>query len=206
VKVLRLGSPSTDGREKHALVFTFDDAWTVVAFDEGRADAPFANPDAARLGNWRFRALWKEGVPRRPAAAPRATGHRAVDIVAWSPDDRTLYLIESTDYRAADPGPLPETLPDEAAAKFRDTLASLALGKVPRRRSWATLTDHLCEAAQVVCVLHLEFPEHPLLGSEDALNLFERWRAVMRPTELPCLSREDPAGWTVTSETFSGTG
>lgn len=206
MKVLRLGSPSADGREKHALVFSFDDEWTVIAFDEGRAAAPYANPDAAKLANWKFRALWKEGRPKKLSAAPSESGHRAVDIVAWSPTDRTLYLIESTDYRAADYRTPPETLPDEAAAKFRDTLASLAIGRVPRRRSWATLTDRLCEATRVVCVLQLEFPEDPLVGSEDALNLLERWRVVMRPTELQCLSGKDPAAWTVTSEAISGAG
>lgn len=200
MKSVRLGRASADGREKHALVFEFDDAWTVLNFDEGDPGAPFANPDGPRLANWQFRALWKDGVPRRVCAAPRPSGLRAVDIVAFSPEDETLYLIEGTDYRAAGAMPLPDTLPDEAAAKFRDTLAALAIGKVPRRRSFAALTELLAAARRVVCVLHVVFPADPLLGDEDALNIFERWRGVMRATELPCWCAMDPVTWTVRSE------
>lgn len=193
-----LGNPSQDGRAKKLLRFEFPHPWVCLHFDEKSPTSPFANPDRARLEQWCIRASWRDPTTRRVTFAPAASGMKAVDIVAYDPTTKTLYLIEGTDYRVVD-APAIGTLPDEVAAKFRDTLAALAVGLVPAPRAFAPLTQALAEARDIVCVLHLELPDDPLLGPADTVNTLDQLRWIMRHAGLrtEVFSGQQQLGWRV---------
>lgn len=214
MSTLHFGNPSADGRDKVRVSLAFPDDWTVIAFDEASPQKPYANRDRPRFDNWKIRASWRERDEAknkvRKWGAP--TGCKAVDAVAYSPgaeaEAGTVYLIEVTDYRAAEPDEIlaPADLADEFATKVRDSLAALALGRAPRDGGCASFTQALGSGARVCLVLHFFRKDDSLTGRDMDLGVYEALAKVLRPLGLQ-LFLDSTAGqdlpWAVSESSFA---
>lgn len=111
---------------------------------------------------------------------------KCVDIVAFSPEADSLWLIEAKDYRIH-PRSKKMDLFDELAAKVRDTLASLY---VAQRRSEFIIHEfakHAAEKPKLRVAFHLEQPRpddsetHPPLV--DRAHATRKLRSVVKAVD-----------------------
>lgn len=171
-------------------------------FTEGGLTFHFdAGVEAGQYDGWRF---FTGGFQNT------CGGAKAVDFVArW---DKTTYLIEVKDYRQH-PRTKPSELPDEVAAKVRDSLAGLVAAGAGGNSAYGTIEPeerrlaHFCVSARRLrVVLHLEQPTHGRKGhrrlnpSNLKLGLKQRLRfidAQPRVEHMDTTHAEHP--WQVTS-------
>lgn len=126
--------------DEGGLAFVFPDDWQAIPYD---VKGSFYREHFQKFAN-----THKEG------------GNKAVDIVAFSPEDENLWLIEIKDYRAKRREKELDIFV-EVAIKVRDTLACLYLAQ---RRSGCNLYSFAQQAAEksrIRVALHLEQPKNP---------------------------------------------
>lgn len=115
--------------------WTFDAAWSATKYDD-----------------WAFYRRQYQSC---------AGGPKAVDILALSGDDSTLWMIEAKDYRRNRREAGKGSLPQEVAQKAHDTLAGVlaaAMNAVDDEKAFAR---RAVGAGKVRVVLHLEQPRRP---------------------------------------------
>lgn len=161
------------------LTFSFPAGWAVTQYDE-----------------WRF---------YRNRFQSCCTSSKGVDLLAFDPSTRTVWLLEIKDFRRHERrNPLP--LWDDIAQKVRDTLAGLVAtrfnGDDPGERDHA---NRALRAQRLRVVFHLEQPQkHSKLFPRafDPADVQQKLRQQLRPIDARALVVDKDhltkVDWTVT--------
>jgi hypothetical protein len=167
----------------------------MISFDEGRLTFGFPN-------EWKVCKFDASSFYRNQFQSS-CGGTKAVDIVALD-GRQCLWLIEIKDYRKH-PRTKPGGLPEEVAAKARDTLAALVTARIRANDDdERNVADASTRANSIRVVLHLELAPHrsKLFASKlDHANIQQRLRQLVKAIDPHSLtvdrSQPDRVPWNV---------
>lgn len=133
------------------------------------------------------------------------TGSKGVDVLAYDPHTRTLWLLEVKDYRQHRRAKQAQVW-DEIAQKTRDTLAGLVAAQLNSSDSDERVFAHRSvRARRLRVVFHLEQPTHhsklfPRIW--DPADVQQKLRQIIRPIDPHVLVVDTQdltkVAWTVT--------
>jgi hypothetical protein len=139
------------------LTFSFPDNWLVTKYD----DWPF------------YRNRFKDSCG----------GNKAIDLLAFDPGERTLWLVEAKDYRLY-PRAKEIALWEEIGLKLRDTLAGLVAARFNAALPESEAAYKAVRANRMRFVLHWEQPQK-VSASHDPLKNLADLRQKLRQTIKP---------------------
>jgi hypothetical protein len=157
------------------IICEFDDNWSISKYD-----------------NWAF---------YRNQFQSSCCSNKAVDIVAYDKDARTLWLIELKDYRMI-ARTKEISLWDEVAIKVRDTLAGIIAASCNAVNEERSTANHLLRATTLRVVLHLEQPRTSsklFPRPYNPTNVQQKLRQIVRSIDphpsVVEIGRTEPLGW-----------
>lgn len=132
-------------------------------------------------------------------------GNKAVDFLAYHPQQDCLWLIEVKDYRAHRRAK-PIHIWDEMAVKARDTLAGLVAAKANAENPDQGWAERVLKKPKLRFILHLEQPAKPsklFPRALDVAKIQEKLRQLIKPIDpharVTELNNMSPVPWTATS-------